>query len=166
MGEFLTQSANDKTFFGLSDWNELTMYLLKVWLSLQIFIGSLSCQAKSIRDKVLLDSLPNPRIVILGALGVGKSSLANVLLGRDKNYDGRRFDQGCFKVYGLQSNKTSVTKKTCHDSGPYLGNVQKGYITVVDTPGFGNNLQEEGGNQVKWWGIFVLILGSKTHSIY
>ena len=120
------------------------MYLLKVWLSLQIFIGSLSCQAKTVKvqDKVsLIQSLPSPRIVILGALGVGKSSLANVLLGRDKNYDGGRFPHGCFKVYGLQSNKTSVTKKTCHDSGRYLG--RGNFVTVVDTPGFGNNLQEE-----------------------
>lgn len=36
-----------------------------------------------------------------------------------------------------------VTKKTCQDQGHMLGNFSKPIFTVVDTPGFGNNLVEE-----------------------
>jgi hypothetical protein len=61
-------------------------------------------------------------------------------MGRDKNYDGRGFDSGCFKVYGLNHGESSVTKKTCQDQGHFLGNLSNPIFTVIDTPGFGNNL--------------------------
>ena len=57
--------------------------------------------------------------MILGPAGVGKSSLANVLLGRDKNYEspGPRL---CFTV-SAGSRRGGVTQETCAQSGPWLG---------------------------------------------
>ena len=86
------------------------------------------------------DRYPSPRIVILGATGVGKSSLANVMVGRDKNFNGANFRDGCFKV---KAGLTSVTKKTCADQGYWLGDVNKERFTVIDTPGFGDSLLAE-----------------------
>lgn len=86
------------------------------------------------------DRFPSPRIVILGATGVGKSSLANVLLGRNKTYDGANYTNGCFKVLaGLQS----ITKATCAERGYWLGEANGAQFTVIDTPGFGDDLLKE-----------------------
>ena len=71
---------------------------------------------------------------------MGKSSLANVLVGRDKNYDGRSFDSGCFKV---SPGVDSMTKKTCADRGFWLGDSSGQRFTVIDTPGFGDDLLED-----------------------
>ena len=67
--------------------------------------------------------------------------MANVLLGRDKNYGGDEFSDGCFRVSpGLDS----VTKETCADQGNWLGNSSiRQRVTVIDTPGFGDKLVEE-----------------------
>ena len=47
-----------------------------------------------------------------------------------------------FKVLGLNSGG-SVTKRTCTDTGRWLGNPSGESFTVIDTPGFGDELSEE-----------------------
>lgn len=91
------------------------------------------------------DEYPSPRIMMLGETGVGKSSLANVLMGRDKNDDGSGYSRpglGCFKSDQPWDGEI-VTTKTCSDTGHYLGNHSNPRVTIIDTPGFGDaNLAE------------------------
>jgi len=124
------------------------------------------------------DLFPSPRIVILGSVGVGKSSLANVLVGRDKNYNGRSFNNGCFKV---STGLDSITKRTCADQGYWLGNTSSAaqLFTVVDTPGFGDKLLEEEKtienlvttlrDQIKYVHVFIIAFkqtdNRMTHSL-
>jgi len=85
---------------------------------------------------------PCPRIVILGTAGVGKSSLANILIGRDKNYKNPNNSEECFSVgFKPKPGNAGLTQHSCIANGPWLGKGSN--ITVVDTPGFGVNVEEE-----------------------
>merc|ERR1712224_757279 len=84
---------------------------------------------------------PSPRIIILGQTGAGKSSVANVLVGRPHNYDGKKFQDGCFKV---QEGSKPTTRKTCHDEDEYwLGDQNNGKFTIIDTPGLGDESDKD-----------------------
>lgn len=121
------------------------------------------------------DRYPCPRIVLLGPAGVGKSSLANVLIGRDKKYQNKKKNEECFTVSAVSMpGKAGVTQETCHEEGPWLGIGQN--VTVVDTPGFGVNLIEEEAtidglvnflkNDMKFVDVFIIAFKESDNRVF
>ena len=139
-----------------------------------VFLVMIICAVFAIEAKVVDSSrLPSPKIIILGPTGVGKSSLANVLLGRSRIAQGEGHTGGCFKVHGLDHEQTSTTKETCYDTGYYLGKTDNGSkVTVIDTPGFGNDIVEEEKtikslvdtlkDEIVWIHAFVICFNEQT----
>jgi len=77
--------------------------------------------------------LPEPHLTIFGATGVGKSSLANVLLGLP--YD----CENC--TFPICDGSDSCTKDTTYAVEKWLGTGSN--FTVVDTPGFGDSNNDD-----------------------
>lgn len=74
--------------------------------------------------------LPDPHLVIIGPTGVGKSSLANVLLGQQPNCE------TC--LFPVCNGGDSCTKETSYGVGNYV-QPNGSLFTVIDTPGFGDS---------------------------
>merc|ERR1719369_461982 len=95
-------------------------------LQLVCFLGPLGTQGQD-------PDLPMPRVVIVGQTGVGKSTLANVLLGESPDCNNCTFP--------VCDDHNSCTKETSYGTGPWKGS---GVVfTVVDTPGFGDSDNED-----------------------
>merc|ERR1712123_291557 len=72
------------------------------------------------------EKFPCPRFVIIGPTGAGKSSLANVLIGRDKEFQNQKENEKCFTVGAFaQDSKDGVTQDTCFETGSWLGRGQQ-----------------------------------------
>ena len=104
----------------------LSIFETMIRIALLILLSFAAVEASS-------NDLPTPRIVILGQTGVGKSTLANVLLGQP-------FDcQNC--TFPVCDKMDSCTKHTKYATGSWLG--QGMNFTVVDTPGFGDSDRDD-----------------------
>jgi len=76
------------------------------------------------------------KLVVIGAQGAGKSSIANTFLGWDKS---QREDSLPFIVgHGVKAG----TLSSSYASGAWLGKLGSPGVTVVDTPGFNNSVQQ------------------------
>jgi len=126
--------------------------------------------SRNVYAVVLSDGyLPEPRIIILGATGAGKSSLGNVLLGRAHNFkDEENSGTKCF-VAG--AGVDPATKDTCAQAGSWNGDAGKP-VTIIDTPGFGDAIAADGKTvnqmvktlkgEIKFLNTFVLLFNGKN----
>jgi len=110
------------------------------WVRVLGFIILLACleRSEAVDCGCTIDTLPHPRIVLLGPTGVGKSTLGNRLFG-GQNGDAQCSQYGSppFK-FGVGHKTESHTNATTWMVGHYLGDPDNPCITIFDTPGTGD----------------------------
>jgi GTP-binding protein EngB required for normal cell division len=116
--------------------SSLIFFTVFAILTIQVF-----CYTKA-PNEISDGEYPGPRILILGKTGVGKSSLANVLIGRHRN--DKDDSRGCFTPGNTADRKTV---KSCAKSGYFLKDPNRN-VTIIDTPGFGTTDLKDDMEQV------------------
>ena len=83
-----------------------------------------SCPALALRstEEPLQPAYPDPRLVVVGETGVGKSSIANALLGCDP--------QGSDCLFEVCYGTDSCTTETTIGTGPWLGDGQNFTVSL------------------------------------
>jgi len=136
-----------------------------------VILATLTSQALSYIKADNDEAYPGPRILILGAAGAGKSSLANRLIGEGIREEHETEEEGgCFSEKSSWTD--AVTKKSCARTGYYLGEKDESKrVTIIDTPGFGvkdineevdhiDKLVELLKNKIKHVHVFVVVSDS------
>merc|ERR1711953_1124777 len=98
--------------------------------------------ASSVKIPPNAEKYVSPRIVVLGASGVGKSTFASALLNRSSLIESK-LNTSCFKEGRNGRDDGGATTAACELQGHFLGDPGKGNITVVDTPGLGMRAGED-----------------------
>ena len=105
---------------------------------------------------------------MLGQQGVGKSSIANTLLGYDNLAEvGKKKKDRKELPFAVGHGLKSKTRMTSFSTGQFLGNPNSPNITVVDTPGFKVTTSEDIALAYLISDVMVDVhyLGSKGHRV-
>jgi len=105
--------------------------IVTMWTTLVLTLLGQVFSTLAVLENQPQSDLPQPIITIVGATGVGKSSVADVLTGQPADCD------EC--LFPVCHGANSCTKKTQYSCAPWLGIQSNKNFTVVDTPGFGDS---------------------------